>query len=85
MGVSKVSVLYVYIDEKKFLKLFLKSYKFKVKGFATVGAFFCIVRWAGLLSAVMGSSILSKKVETSLIAAQLGLTCAQTMAGVCLW
>ena len=43
------------------------------------------MRWAGLPSAVMGSSILSKKVETSPTAAQLGLACAQTMAGVCLW
>ena len=49
---------------------------------------FCIVRWAGLLSAVMGPSILSKGVETSLVVAQLGLACAQIMPrlpGVCLW
>ena len=49
---------------------------------------FCIVRWAGLSSAVMGPSILSKGVKTSLGAAQLGLACAQTMPrlpGVCLW
>ena len=50
--------------------------------------FFCIVHWARLPSAVIGSSILSKEVETSLIAVQLGLACAQTMShllGVCLW
>ena len=35
--------------------------------------------WAGLPSAVMGPSILSKGVETSPAAAQLGLACAQTM------
>ena len=49
---------------------------------------FCIMRWAGLLSAVMGPSILSKGVETSPAAAQLGLACAQSMPrllGVCLW
>ena len=49
---------------------------------------FCIVRWVGLLSAVMSPSILSKGVETSLAAAQLGLACAQIMPrllGVCLW
>ena len=88
MGVSKVLVLYVYIDEKQFLKLFLKSYKFKVKGFATVGAFFCIVRWAGLPFVVMGPSILSNGVKTSPALAQLGLACAQTMPrlpGVCIW
>ena len=52
-----------------------------------VGAFFCIVRWAGLPSAVMGSSILGKGVETNPATAQLGLACAQTMPrlpGVCL-
>ena len=46
------------------------------------------MRWAGLLFAVIGSSILSKGVETSPVAAQLGLACAQTMprlSGVCLW
>ena len=46
------------------------------------------MRWIGLPSAVMGLSILSKGVETSQIAAQLGLACAQTMPrlpGVCLW
>ena len=49
---------------------------------------FCIVRWAGLSSAVMGSSILSKGIETSSAAAQLGLAWAQIMPrlpGVCLW
>ena len=49
---------------------------------------FCIVHWAGLPSAVMGSSILSKRVETGPTAAQLRLTYAQTMPrlpGVCLW
>ena len=47
-----------------------------------------IVRWAGLLSAVMDPSILGKGVEISPAAAQLGLGCAQTMprlSGVCLW
>ena len=46
------------------------------------------MHWAGLPSAVMGPSILSKGVETSPAAAQLGLACAQTMprlSGVCLW
>ena len=46
------------------------------------------MRWAGLPSAVMGPSILSKRVETSPTVAQLGLACAQTMPrlpGVCLW
>ena len=46
------------------------------------------MRWAGLLFAVIGSSILSKGVETSPVAAQLGLACAQTMSRlsrVCLW
>ena len=38
------------------------------------------MRWAGLLSAIMGPSILSKGVETSPAAAQLGLACAQTMS-----
>ena len=55
---------------------------------SSVGAFFCIVRWAGLPSAVMGPSILSKGVETSPTIAQLGLACAQTMPRlprVCLW
>ena len=48
---------------------------------------FCIVRWAELPSAVMGSSILSKGVESSPTATQLGLACAQTiprMPRVCL-
>ena len=52
------------------------------------GLFFGIVHWVGLPSAVIGSSILSKEVETSLTAVQLGLACAQTMShllGVCLW
>lgn len=35
--------------------------------------FFCIVHWAGLPSVVMGLSILSKGVEASPAAAQLGL------------
>ena len=55
---------------------------------SSVGAFFCIVRWAGLPSAVMGPSILSKGIETSSAAAQLGLAWAQIMPrlpGVCLW
>ena len=54
----------------------------------TFRGLFCIVRWAGLPSTVMGLSILSKGVETSPTAAQLGLACAQTMpllSGVCLW
>ena len=45
------------------------------------------MRWAGLPSAVMGSSILGKGVKTSPAAAQPGLVCAQTMPrlpGVCL-
>ena len=45
------------------------------------------MRWAGLPSAVMGLSMLSKKVETNLAATQPGLVCAQTMSrlpGVCL-
>ena len=45
------------------------------------------MHWAGLPSAIMGSSILDKRVETSLAAAQLGLAYAQTMPrlpGVCL-
>ena len=49
---------------------------------------FCIVRWVALLSVVMSPSILSKGVETSLAAAQLGLACVQIMPrlpGVCLW
>ena len=49
---------------------------------------FCIVRWAGLRSTVMGLSILGKGVETNSVATQLGLACAQTMPrlpGVCLW
>ena len=52
-----------------------------------LGAFFRIVRWAGLPSAIMSPSILSKGVETSPVAAQLGLACAQIMPrlpGVCL-
>ena len=40
---------------------------------------FCIVCWAGLRSAVMGPSILSKGVETNSVATQLGLACSQTM------
>ena len=46
------------------------------------------MHWAGLPSAVIGSSILSKEVETSLAVVQFGLACAQTMShllGVCLW
>ena len=46
------------------------------------------MRWAGLPSVVISPSILSKGVETSPAAAQLGLACAQTMPrlpGVCLW
>ena len=53
-----------------------------------VGGLFCIVHWAGPPSAVMGPNILSKGVETSPVAAQLGLACVQTMPrlpGVCLW
>ena len=49
---------------------------------------FCIVRWAGLPSVVMGPSIMSKRVETGPTAIQLGPACAQTMPrlpGVCLW
>ena len=45
------------------------------------------MRWAGLPSAVIGSSILGKGVEISPVTAQLGLACAQTMSrlpGVCL-
>ena len=34
------------------------------------------MRWAGLPSAVMGSSMLGKGVKTSPTAAQLGLACA---------
>ena len=48
---------------------------------------FCIVRWAGLPSAIMGPSILGKGVETSPAATQFGLACAQTiprLPGVCL-
>ena len=46
------------------------------------------MRWAGLLSVVMGLSILSKRIETGPTATQLGSTCAQTMTrlpGVYLW
>ena len=42
---------------------------------------------AGLPPAVLGPTILSKKVETSPIATQFGLVCAQTMPhlpGACL-
>ena len=63
---------------------FLKGKNKKI----VVGAFFCIMRWAGLFSAVMGLSILSKRVETSPTATQLGPACTQTMSrlpGVCLW
>ena len=46
------------------------------------------MRWARLPSAVMDPSILSKRVEISPTATQLGPACAQTMhrlPGVCLW
>ena len=46
------------------------------------------MRWARLPSAVMGPSILSKRVETSPTTTQLGSACAQTMSrlpGMCLW
>ena len=49
---------------------------------------FCIVCWVGLPSAIIDPNILSKGVETSPAAAQLGLACAQTMPrlpGVCIW
>ena len=45
------------------------------------------MRWAGLPSAVMGSSMLGKGVETSPTVAQSGLACAQTrpyLPGMCL-
>ena len=45
------------------------------------------MRWAGLLSAVMGPGMLGKGVETSPAVAQPELVCAQTMSrlpGVCL-
>ena len=51
------------------------------------GLFLYIMRWVGLPSAVIGPSILGKGVETSLVAAQPGLACVQTMPylpGVCL-
>ena len=54
---------------------------------ATCRGLFYIVCWVGLPSAVMGPSILSKGIETSPAAAQLGLACAQTMPrllGACL-
>ena len=38
------------------------------------------MRWAGLPSAVMGLSMLGKKVETSPVATQPGLVYAQTMS-----
>ena len=45
------------------------------------------MRWVGLPSAVMDSSMLGKRVETSLAVTHSGLVCAQTMPrllGVCL-
>ena len=39
--------------------------------------------WAGLPPAVLGSSVLSKGVETGPIATHFGLTCAQTMPPFC--
>ena len=38
------------------------------------------MRWAGLPSAVMGLSMLGKKVETSPASTQPGLVCTQTMS-----
>ena len=46
------------------------------------------MHWARLPTAVMGSSMLGKGVETSPVAAQPELVCAQTMprlSRVCLW
>ena len=65
-----------------------ESLNFFIYGHESCRGLFCIVRWAGLLSAVMGPSILSKGVKTSPTITQLGLVCAQTMPrlpGVCLW
>ena len=38
------------------------------------------LKWAGLPPAVLGSSILSKGVETGQIVTQFGSACAQTMS-----
>ena len=65
-----------------------ESLNFFIYGHESCRGLFCIVCWAGLLSAVMGPSILNKIVETNPTIAQLGLVCAQTMPclpGVCLW
>ena len=48
---------------------------------------FLWLKWAGLLPAVLGLSILSKGVEIGPTATQFGLVCSQTMSrlpGVCL-
>ena len=65
-----------------------ESLNFFIYGHESCRGLFCIVCWAGLLSAVIGLSILNKGVETSPTTAQLGLVCVQTMPclpGVCLW
>ena len=41
---------------------------------------FLWLKWAGLPPAVLGPSILSKRVETSPTATQFGPACAQTMS-----
>ena len=41
---------------------------------------FLWLKWAGLLPAVLGPSILSKGVETGPTATQFGPACAQTMS-----
>ena len=41
---------------------------------------FLWLKWAGLPPAILGSSILSKGVETSPITTQFGPVCAQTMS-----
>ena len=41
---------------------------------------FLWLKWAGLPPAMLGPSILSKGVETGLIATQFGPACAQTMS-----
>ena len=41
---------------------------------------FLWLKWAGLPPAVLGSSILSKGVETGSTATQFGLACAQTIS-----
>ena len=65
-----------------------ESLYFFIYGHESYRGLFCIVRWPGLLFAVMGPSILSKGVKTSPTITQLGLVCAQIMPrlpGVCLW